>query len=396
MSLFQRAKALYDQLKFELEYRDVDEIRQVFHLFREIPPCPTEINHNSMDILKVRLGELTIVHNKDEEEFEIALMNFVSDKVEIRTSNIPNAGKGLFAKRHIEALESVCGYGGLLLSYSDSHYIIGDNDIFFDSEKIYKVNEPGRYANGALYYFEQHAEYVPKKGTMTLRATRNIEPGTEILIVYGHNFNLEEEKEEEIEYPNEVEEAYEMIHNNDSFFFEDRKNQGFGRLDPIIQFFEQNSELIDIRRVYMEIGRIMRVPRYLIGDGRKLKELVTKVTDFEFDENGYLRTKKSYKQNAKITVLGGQIIKNPPKEFNLKGFVKIPDTNCWIDIDNYFCVGECGRYITSAGLYNCCYMIQQKPGKTFPKIKIVASQDIKKGDVLTLSRSFAEVGTRFA
>lgn len=122
-------------------------------------------------------------------------------KLEVRRSNIPEAGLGLFTLRDIKKGQVITPYGGVLVSpreYDASDSVYG---IEFNKNQILDgastQSSLGRYANscraGNIKKKQckgQNARLSANKAkkTASVKATRNIKAGEEIFVSYGRSY----------------------------------------------------------------------------------------------------------------------------------------------------------------------------------------------------------------
>ena len=121
--------------------------------------------------------------------------------VHVKKSTLPNAGKGLFTDKFIKKGDIVCEYEGERITWAEA---IRRNDldkggyVYFINEKNcidafeYK-NTFGRYANdaaglGRVPGKRNNSTYDVVKNRVYIRATRNIEAGSEIFVSYGRSY----------------------------------------------------------------------------------------------------------------------------------------------------------------------------------------------------------------
>lgn len=160
--------------------------------------------------LKIWIGYYTITDSQDlNTELLIKLTNWVmkDEGLAVLLSDLPNAGLGLFTSKKILPRQIVCDYGGKLTSHiekkEDSFYLLTngrtDDPIFFDwnfdAKLFFRINQVGRYINdpgvgNAQYEVEDRLFGLPYAHIV---ATEEIEPYSEIYIVYGPNYKLPEE-----------------------------------------------------------------------------------------------------------------------------------------------------------------------------------------------------------
>ena len=128
----------------------------------------------------------------------------MKDLIAIKTSNIPGAGMGAFARTKISKGQRIGEYTGRLLD-AESYDKLRNKLYTFEVAKKYRgryytfyidASNPKksgllRYVNGALGKQQRKAinvesyQYAEK---IYYRATKNIKPGDEIIIDYGDNY----------------------------------------------------------------------------------------------------------------------------------------------------------------------------------------------------------------
>lgn len=120
--------------------------------------------------------------------------NWDSEHFDIRTSNIVNAGQGLFSKVEIQAGDTIGQYTGIVVSdeaveeppYVDSHYIVWvckDCNIVAEGS----LSNHTRYVN---HHKEPNARIVTSSRWKKARieAIKTILPGHEIFVDYGEYY----------------------------------------------------------------------------------------------------------------------------------------------------------------------------------------------------------------
>jgi hypothetical protein len=132
-----------------------------------------------------------------------------SDIVEVRHSNINNAGDGLFALRDIEEGEHMCLYFGVLVfktqvyeGYYESDYLLMSES----SDLIIDAADPksclGRFANDSLSLKLDNSDFgfydSPFSGY--IYATRDIGAGEEIYTSYGDSYWADAKKKKQTIY----------------------------------------------------------------------------------------------------------------------------------------------------------------------------------------------------
>lgn len=121
-----------------------------------------------------------------------------SKRLFVKTSNLPDAGKGLFAKVDIAKNEIVTEYQGRLAAWkdvendADNGYIFHINDdLVIDASK--DLGSFGRYANDAaglnrIKGLTNNAEYIEEDTHVFIKAKRKIPAGTEVFVSYGPGY----------------------------------------------------------------------------------------------------------------------------------------------------------------------------------------------------------------
>ncbi|SDD79496.1 SET domain-containing protein-lysine N-methyltransferase [Niabella drilacis] len=121
-----------------------------------------------------------------------------SKRLFVKTSSLPNAGKGLFTKVAIAKKEIVTEYTGDLLTWkeveddADNGYIFHINDeAVIDASRHPKSF--GRYANDAaglqrVKGIRNNAEYIEEGTRVYLVAKTDIPAGSEIFVSYGPQY----------------------------------------------------------------------------------------------------------------------------------------------------------------------------------------------------------------
>ena len=121
-------------------------------------------------------------------------LNETSDVVEVKKSLLPNAGKGLFAKKKIKRGEFIAWYTGV---YVDAGSV--DND-YYDSDYIWGITNSGlyidaadpksclgRYINDSLSLGLSNCKLKSYENTYSagIVATKAIPKGAEVYATYG-------------------------------------------------------------------------------------------------------------------------------------------------------------------------------------------------------------------
>ncbi len=136
--------------------------------------------------------------------------------LEVKPSQIPNAGKGLYTTHDIKKGDVVCEYEGEKVTWKECErrneaqtsqgvyyfYISPKNCV----DAQYTMDAKARYANDAAGFgrvpgLMNNCVYEVRKGKPYIIATRNIKAGSEILVSYGRSYwrtlaiNLKKEAE---------------------------------------------------------------------------------------------------------------------------------------------------------------------------------------------------------
>jgi hypothetical protein len=153
----------------------------------------------------------------------IPLINDANEDVEIRESQIPKAGNGLFAKRTFKNGDIICRYSGfystsedyynhnktlhsLHLNFGDIEEIPAHHDlepempIYVDADVYYRAGDPGGFANSLPWKGRMGSERFYNNAIfatddeeiiVNLIATDEIEAGAEIFVEYGCDYPWE-------------------------------------------------------------------------------------------------------------------------------------------------------------------------------------------------------------
>uniref|UniRef100_M4C385 SET domain-containing protein n=1 Tax=Hyaloperonospora arabidopsidis (strain Emoy2) TaxID=559515 RepID=M4C385_HYAAE len=119
--------------------------------------------------------------------------------LEVRESNIPRAGKGLFAtKRHLKG-SVICEYTGVVLHSQEAAWKLKDKSYLMklgDGKYVDTLHCPhvlARYINdcrGRFGGFNVHFDKRPDDNKANVVAMRDIEPGEELYVNYGRLYWL--------------------------------------------------------------------------------------------------------------------------------------------------------------------------------------------------------------
>lgn len=140
----------------------------------------------------VRTGDIDIIQTSN--------IHQEKEQLEVKTSTIPNAGRGLFAKQTFKYGDHIVDYTGEVLTKEqlDARYGEGLAPYALELKKglyVDAANESlsslGRFANdvrGTKKKTNARFSYSSKKQTARLVATRIIHPGDEIFVSYGAGY----------------------------------------------------------------------------------------------------------------------------------------------------------------------------------------------------------------
>lgn len=126
-------------------------------------------------------------------------MALLEKNLEVKTSQIPAAGLGLFTKVAIKKGDMIIEYKGRITSWADADHMDGDNPFLFhvtdehviDGSKHKKAI--AKYANDAkgltrIKELKNNSEFVEEGVRVFIQATRDIKAGSEIFVDYGPDY----------------------------------------------------------------------------------------------------------------------------------------------------------------------------------------------------------------
>jgi SET domain-containing protein len=124
--------------------------------------------------------------------------------VSVKRSQLPRAGKGLFAKIDFAKGDRITEYAGPRKKWKDVKEQDGYNAYLLRLNRTTAIDarpskSPGRYANDAaglvrMRGLKNNAEYLTYGNRCFIEATRKIKKGEEIFVSYGRAFwNLQKE-----------------------------------------------------------------------------------------------------------------------------------------------------------------------------------------------------------
>ena len=126
-------------------------------------------------------------------------MALLEKKVEIRESNLPGAGKGLFAREFIPKGSKIVEYKGKITTWKEVDDKDGDNVYIYYVKPHHVIDASrhrsvmARYANDAkglkrIKGIRNNAEYVEIGLKVFIESIADIHPGGEILVEYGKEY----------------------------------------------------------------------------------------------------------------------------------------------------------------------------------------------------------------
>jgi len=117
----------------------------------------------------------------------------------VKTSTIPNSGKGLFTKKLIPAGTRIAEYTGKVSAWKDADHEDGDNGYIYYVKRNHVIDAKAdkrsiaRYANDArgltrVKGITNNCEYIEEGTRVYIHAKKDIKPGSEILVPYGPEY----------------------------------------------------------------------------------------------------------------------------------------------------------------------------------------------------------------
>lgn len=121
------------------------------------------------------------------------------DHIEVKKSNLPGAGKGLFARYFIPKKTIIAEYRGRITTWTEVKQDNASNGYLYYMNRNHVIDarnykkSKARYANDArglqrVKGFLNNAIYIEKDGRVFIESTRDIAPGEEILVNYGKEY----------------------------------------------------------------------------------------------------------------------------------------------------------------------------------------------------------------
>ncbi len=126
-------------------------------------------------------------------------MALLEKNLEVKASQIPDAGLGLYTTVDIKKGDKIIEYKGRVTTWKDADHMDGDNPFLFhvtddhviDGSKHKKAI--ARYANDAkgltrIKGLRNNSEFVEEGVRVFIQATRDIKAGSEIFVDYGPDY----------------------------------------------------------------------------------------------------------------------------------------------------------------------------------------------------------------
>lgn len=126
-------------------------------------------------------------------------MAFFEDSLVVKKSTLPGAGKGLFTRVLIPRNSIIVQYKGRLSTWKEVQHDNGSNgylyyvnrNLVIDARPYKKAK--ARYANDArgtrkINGVRNNAVYIEKDSKVFIQASKDIQPGEEILVNYGKEY----------------------------------------------------------------------------------------------------------------------------------------------------------------------------------------------------------------
>ncbi len=126
-------------------------------------------------------------------------MSLLKSKVEVKESNLPGAGKGLFAKELIPKGSRIVEYKGKITTWKEVNDDDGNNGYIYYVKRHHVIDASrhasslARYANDArglqrIKGITNNAAYVEDGLKVYIESKKNIPRGAEILVEYGKEY----------------------------------------------------------------------------------------------------------------------------------------------------------------------------------------------------------------
>lgn len=126
-------------------------------------------------------------------------MKLMDEKVRVRKSQLPGAGKGLFARVEIPKGTRIVEYTGVITTWKEVDHKDGENGYIYYVKRNHVIDASrtpealARYANDArglarVRGLSNNASYTEDGLKVYITATKDIPAGAEILVSYGKEY----------------------------------------------------------------------------------------------------------------------------------------------------------------------------------------------------------------
>lgn len=126
-------------------------------------------------------------------------MALLEEKIRVKRSTLPGAGKGLFTKVFIPAGTRIVEYKGVITTWKEVEHNDGENGYIYYVKRNHVIDASrttealARYANDArgisrVKGLSNNAEYKEDKLNVYITSTKDIPAGAEIFVDYGKEY----------------------------------------------------------------------------------------------------------------------------------------------------------------------------------------------------------------
>ncbi|MEO6549549.1 MAG: SET domain-containing protein-lysine N-methyltransferase [Ferruginibacter sp.] len=126
-------------------------------------------------------------------------MSLLEDRLVVKESTLPNAGKGVFTKIPIAKGTRIIEYKGKITSWKDVDHQNGTNSYIYFVTKNHVIDglpfkkEKARYVNDARGFtrvkgITNNCQYVEEGLKIYIEAIKNIAAGSELFVGYGKEY----------------------------------------------------------------------------------------------------------------------------------------------------------------------------------------------------------------
>jgi SET domain-containing protein len=117
----------------------------------------------------------------------------------VKKSTIPGSGNGLFTNKFIPAGTRIIEYKGKVTTWKEANHEDGENGYIYYMKRNHVIDAKpyksalARYANDArgltkVKGIKNNCEYIEEGAQVFIHATKDILPGSEILVPYGPEY----------------------------------------------------------------------------------------------------------------------------------------------------------------------------------------------------------------